>query len=123
MRECFAVLIAVGLSFPLGIIILIYPSGPTKWALKKIALLCLRNSTKEELADGRLYPGAHFTLLEWAEALAEDPVQATHKYLPWVGWLSFVMGTIWLLLTARVAILIKPVCGPVVQILLHDLFY
>jgi len=115
MKECFAVLIAVGISFPLGIMILIYPSGPTKWAIKKIASHYLQSSTKEELADGHLYPGTHFTSLEWVEALAEDPVRATHKYLPWVGWLSFVMGTIWLLVTARVAMLIKPVCGLVVQ--------
>jgi len=124
MKECLAVLIAVGISFPLGIMILIYPSGPVQWILKKWALKDLQDSqSRESLSNARLYPGARFTLLEWVEALAEDPVRATHKYLPWVGWLSFVMGTIWLLVTARVAMLIKPVCGPVVQNWLQSWLY
>jgi len=122
MRDCFIVLLAVGISFPLGVMILIFPLGPVKWVLKKTASMYLRDPrSRENLSRVRPYPGAHFTLLEWYEALAEDPVQAIDKYEPWLFWVDFVVGTIWLLATARVALVIKPVCGPVVQSLLHGL--
>jgi len=124
MKECFAVLIAVGIGFPLGIMVLTYPSGPVKWVLKRRALKKLQNpQLMANLSNAPLYPGARCTWKEWLEALADDPSRAINKCEPWQFWASLIGGTIWLLLTARVAMEIKPVCGPVVQVLLQGLLH
>ena len=113
MHDCLIVSAAVIIGFLIGIMILIYPSGPVKWILRKSALAYLRNpQVREKLSRARLYPKAHFTLLEWLEATAEDPVRATYKYTRWETWFSFVMGTIWLLVTGLTQLSIEqqPFC-------------
>ena len=123
MQDCLIVSAAVIIGFLIGIMILMYPSGPAKWGLKKIALMYLRSPHKAHLSYGRLYPGARFTLLQWTEAMAKDPEQAIYKYAPWVTKVSFFIGTIWLLVTARVAFLLKPLCLPIVQGLWHHILH
>jgi len=115
MKECFVVLFSVGLGFFIGIMILIYPSGPAKWVLKKWALSSLQSPYLKYYADSRPLPWVRCTWLEWLEALAEDPLQAIEKCQPWQFWINFVVGIIWLLVTGRAAMLIKPVCWPLLQ--------